>query len=464
MNNTDNRRIVLIIAGVSSFLVPFMGSSINIALPTIGSEFKMGAVLLSWVPTSYLLASAIFLLPFGRMGDIYGRKKIFLSGMMVYTFGALISALSISGLMLIACRLIQGIGSAMTFGTSVAILTSVYPREERGRALGIISASVYTGLSLGPFLGGFLTQHVGWRSLFYLNVPIGLIIVILVLWRLREEWAEAKGDRIDLPGSMLYAAMLISVMYGLSRLPAGVGFVFLTAGGIGALIFFFVEVRTSSPLLDVRIFKSNPVFTFSISATLIHYCSTFAVFFLLSLYLQYIKGFSAQSAGMILICQPIIMALFSPLSGRLSDRIEPRVLASIGMACSCLGTYLLSFIGEHTGLTYIVINLIILGFGFAFFSSPNTNAVMSSVERRYFGLASGTLGTIRLIGQMLSMGMAMMILSIVIGKVRITPDLYPLFLKSLKITLVIGGTLCFVGIFSSLARGRVRPHSAENPT
>jgi EmrB/QacA subfamily drug resistance transporter len=464
MNDTDNRRVVLIIAGVSSFLVPFMGSSINIALPAIGAEFKMGAVLLSWVPTSYLLASAIFLLFFSRIGDIYGRKKIFLSGMIVYTFGALISALSISGLMLIVCRLVQGVGSAMTFGTSVAILTSVYPQKERGRALGIISASVYSGLSLGPFLGGFLTQHVGWRSLFYLNVPIGLIVVIMVLWRLRGEWAEAKGDTIDLPGSIIYAAMLISVMYGLSLLPSGVGFVFLTAGGIGALIFFFVELRTNSPLLDVRIFRSNPVFTFSISAALIHYCSTFAVTFLLSLYLQYIKGFSAQSAGMILICQPIIMALFSPLSGRLSDRIEPRVLASIGMACSCLGTYLLSFIGEYTGLTYIVINLIILGFGFGFFSSPNTNAVMSSVERRYFGLASGTLGTIRLIGQMLSMGMAMMILSIVMGKVRITPDLYPLFLKSLKITLVIGGTLCFFGIFSSLARGRVRPHSAENPT
>jgi EmrB/QacA subfamily drug resistance transporter len=464
MNDTDNRRVVLIIAGVSSFLVPFMGSSINIALPAIGAEFKMGAVLLSWVPTSYLLASAIFLLFFSRIGDIYGRKKIFLSGMIVYTFGALISALSISGLMLIVCRLVQGVGSAMTFGTSVAILTSVYPQKERGRALGIISASVYSGLSLGPFLGGFLTQHVGWRSLFYLNVPIGLIVIIMVLWRLRGEWAEAKGDTIDLPGSIIYAAMLISVMYGLSLLPSGVGFVFLTAGGIGALIFFFVELRTNSPLLDVRIFRSNPVFTFSISAALIHYCSTFAVTFLLSLYLQYIKGFSAQSAGMILICQPIIMALFSPLSGRLSDRIEPRVLASIGMACSCLGTYLLSFIGEYTGLTYIVINLIILGFGFGFFSSPNTNAVMSSVERRYFGLASGTLGTIRLIGQMLSMGMAMMILSIVMGKVRITPDLYPLFLKSLKITLVIGGTLCFFGIFSSLARGRVRPHSAENPT
>jgi EmrB/QacA subfamily drug resistance transporter len=464
MNDTDNRRVVLIIAGVSSFLVPFMGSSINIALPAIGAEFKMGAVLLSWVPTSYLLASAIFLLFFSRIGDIYGRKKIFLSGMIVYTFGALISALSISGLMLIVCRLVQGVGSAMTFGTSVAILTSVYPQKERGRALGIISASVYSGLSLGPFLGGFLTQHVGWRSLFYLNVPIGLIVIIMVLWRLRGEWAEAKGDTIDLPGSIIYAAMLISVMYGLSLLPSGVGFVFLTAGGIGALIFFFVELRTNSPLLDVRIFRSNPVFTFSISAALIHYCSTFAITFLLSLYLQYIKGFSAQSAGMILICQPIIMALFSPLSGRLSDRIEPRVLASIGMACSCLGTYLLSFIGEYTGLTYIVINLIILGFGFGFFSSPNTNAVMSSVERRYFGLASGTLGTIRLIGQMLSMGMAMMILSIVMGKVRITPDLYPLFLKSLKITLVIGGTLCFFGIFSSLARGRVRPHSAENPT
>ena len=463
MNDVAAKRAVLIIASLSNFIVPFIGSSVNIALPTIGNEFEIDAVLLSWVPTSYLLASAMFLLPFGRAADIYGRKKLFLYGIIIYTTGSLLSALSPSALVLITFRVIQGIGSAMTFGTSMAILTSVYPPRERGRAIGITTASVYSGLSLGPFLGGFLTQHLGWRSIFYFNVPLGSIVIILVLWKLKGEWAEAKGERIDLPGSILYALTLLLIMYGLSLLPSGLGFIFIAGGLIGVMAFLMLESRTSSPVLNIRIFKSNPVFTFSNLAALIHYSSTFAVGFLMSLYLQYIKGLSAQNAGMILIFQPIMMAIFSPLAGRMSDRTEPRVIASIGMACTCTAIYLLSFVGDDTALPYIVFNLLVLGFGFALFSSPNTNAIMSSVEGRFLGVASGTLGTMRLIGQMFSMGMAMMIFSIIIGKVRITPELYPFFLKSVKIILVINGTLCLVGIFSSLARGKLQRESAEKP-
>jgi EmrB/QacA subfamily drug resistance transporter len=460
--DTALKRTVLFIACLSSFIVPFIGSSVNIALPTIGKEFKIDAVTLGWVPTSYLLASAMFLLPFGRIADIYGRKKIFLAGTIIYTCGSLFSALSFSGPMLISCRVIQGIGSAMTFGTSMAILTSIYPLKERGWAIGITTATVYSGLSLGPFLGGFFTQHLGWRSLFYFNVPFGLVIIILVFWQLKGEWAEARGERIDLPGSVLYALTLLLVMVGLSLLPTGSGFGLIGIGAMGVVGFFFLEARTGSPILNVQVFKHNPVFTFSNLAAFIHYSSTFAVTFLMSLYLQYIKGLSPQGAGMILISQPLMMAAFSPLAGRLSDWIEPRVIASLGMAFTCAAIYLLSFISVHTGLSYIVFPLLLLGFGFALFSSPNTNAVMSSVERRYYGVASGTIGTMRLIGQMFSMGMAMMIFSILVGKVSITPLLYPPFLKSVKIALLINGTLCFFGIFLSLARGKVQRPGPDN--
>jgi EmrB/QacA subfamily drug resistance transporter len=461
LDDTATKRTVLIIACISNFLVPFIGASTQIALPTIGKEFKIDAILLGWVATSYLLATAMFLLPFGRIADIYGRKKIFLYGMIVYTIGSLMSAVSISILMLIAGRVIQGIGSALAMVTSMAILTSVFPREERGSALGLTVASVYTGLSLGPFLGGLLTQHLGWRSIFWINVPLCLIVIILVLWQLKGEWAEARGESVDLPGSILYALTLVLTMYGLSQLPSILGIGFIVVGGIGVFSFFFVEARTNSPVLDVRIFRSNAVFTFSNLAALLHYCSTYGVGFLMSLYLQYIKGLSPQNAGLVLICQPIMMALFSPLAGRLSDRIEPRVIASLGMFFTSLGIYILSFIGNNTGLPYIVFALIFIGFGFALFSSPNTNAVMSSVEKRYLGIASGTLGTMRVIGQALSMGVIMMIFSIIIGKAQITPELYPPFLESAKIALTIMGTLCFIGIFSSLARGKVRSGSRE---
>ena len=297
---------------------------------------------------------------------------------------------------------------------------------------------------------------VWWRSLFYFNVPFGLIIIVLVFWQLKGEWAEAKGERVDLPGSFLYALTLLLIMVGLSLLPAGSGIGLIGAGAIGVTSFLLLEVRTKSPILNVKVFKHNPVFAFSNLAAFIHYSSTFAVTFLMSLYLQYIKGLSAQGAGVILISQPLMMAAFSPLAGRLSDRIEPRVIASLGMACTCLAIYLLSFLVETTGLPYIIFALLLLGFGFALFSSPNTNAVMSSVEKRYYGVASGTIGTMRLIGQMFSMGMALMIFSILIGKVSITPVLFPLFLKSVKIALIINGTLCFIGIFLSLARGKIQ--------
>ena len=458
------KRTVLIIACLSAFIVPFIGSSVNIALPTIGTEFKIDAVTLGWVPTSYLLASAMFLLPFGRIADIYGRKKIFLAGTVIYTLGSLFSALSLSSLMLIACCVIQGIGSAMTFGTSMAILTSVFPIEERGWAIGITTASVYSGLSLGPFLGGFLTQHLGWRSVFYFNIPFGLMVIVLVLWQLKGEWAEARGERVDLPGSIVYALTLLLVMYGLSLLPSGSGIGLIGVGGIGAICFFFLEARNGSPILNVQIFRHNPVFTFSNLAAFIHYSSTFAVTFLMSLYLQYIKGLNAQSAGMILISQPLMMTAFSPLAGRLSDRIEPKVIASLGMACTCAAIFLLSFIENNTGLPYIIFTLLSLGFGFALFSSPNTNAVMSSVEKHDYGVASGTMGTMRLIGQMFSMGMAMMIFSMIIGKVSITPGLYPLFLRSMKMVLVINGTLCFLGIFLSMARGKIQHQNLDNPS
>lgn len=454
MNNVDvvAKRAVLIISAMSSFFVPFLSSSVNIALPTIGREFRVDAVMLSWIPASYLLATAMLLLPFGRTADIYGRKKIFLTGMIVHMVASLFSALSISVYMLIICRIAQGIGCAMAFGNAMAILISVYPPEERGRAIGIVTATVHAGLSLGPFLGGLLTQHLGWRSIFWVNVPMAIIVIVMMILWLKGEWAEARGEPFDLPGSFVYALALFLVMYGLSRLPAGAGIFFVAAGVICVLAFLFIENHTNSPVLDVRIFWRNPVFAFSNLAALIQYSSIFSVNFMLSLYLQYIKGFSAQGAGVILITQPVVIGLLSPLSGRLSDRVEPGIIASIGMAFTCLGLYLLSFIGANTGLPYVFFNLVLLGTGVAFFTSPNNNAVMSSVERRYFGVASGTIGTMRVVGSMLSMGVVMMIFSIIIGNAQIVPGLYPLFLRSMKIALVVNGTLCFVGIFSSFTR------------
>jgi EmrB/QacA subfamily drug resistance transporter len=456
MDDKATKRAALTVATLTSFVTPFMGSSVNIALPTIGREFAMDAVLLGWVATAYLLSAAMFLVPIGRLADIHGRKKVFLYGILIYALSSFLSAVAPSAILLICVRILQGIGSAGIFGTSIAILTSVYPAEERGKVLGISVAAVYSGLSLGPFLGGFLTQQLGWRSIFYLNVPLSLIIIVVTLWKLQGEWAQAKGEKFDLAGSIIYAVTLPAVIYGFSLLPSVSG-VWLIAYGILGLVGFVVwEVRSKSPVFDMNLFRHNTVFAFSSLAALINYGASFAVVFLLSLYLQYTKGLSPQAAGTILVAQPVIQAVVSPLAGRLSDRIEPRVVASVGMTFTTIALFLFTFLNQNTGLGFVITSLIVIGFGLALFSSPNTNAIMSSVQKRYYGVAAASVGTMRLTGQMLSMGIAMLLFAVYIGRSEITPENYPLFLRSAKIAFMIFTALCFCGIFASLARGRVR--------
>ncbi|MFC1989366.1 MFS transporter [Chloroflexota bacterium] len=456
MQNGFSKKGVLVVVTIASFLTPFMGSSINIALPSIGREFAIDAVLLAWIPTSYLLSTTVFLLPFGRVADIYGRKRIFTYGIFIYTISSLLLATSTSAIMLILLRIPQGIGGAMIFGTGVAILTSVYPVEERGRAIGINVAAVYLGLSLGPFLGGLLTQHFGWRSIFLANLPLGLAIIILLLWKLKGEWADSKGEKFDLSGSIIYGFAVVAMMYGISLLPETPGMGVILIGILGLMAFVWWETKVASPILNMNLFKNNRVFAFSNLAALINYSATFAVAFLLSLYLQYTKGFSPQTAGMVLVSMPAVQAIFSPLAGRLSDKIAPQILASTGMAFTTIGLILLSFLGQNTTIGFILVSLVILGFGFAFFSSPNTNAIMSSVEARTYGVASATLATMRQVGMMFSMGIAMLIFAIYIGRVEITPENYLVFVSSLKVAFVIFACLCFAGIFASLARGSVK--------
>lgn len=450
------KRLVLLVTTVASFLTPFLGSAVNLALPAISAEFQMTAVQLSWVATAFLLAAAMFLVPFGKIADIHGRKKIFLAGMLVHLISALLSVQAPSAGWLIALRVFQGIGSALIFGNSVAILTSVYPAGERGRVLGINVASVYTGLSSGPFLGGLLTQNFGWRSIFLVSAILSGAIILLTLWKLRDEWVGAQGERFDVLGSLIYGLMLVAVMYGFSQLPSWLGAGLIAVGVVLLVVFIWWESRLESPVLNMRLFRENRVFALSNLAALINYSATYAVSFLLSLYLQYIKGLPPQRAGLVLVSQPIMQALFSPLAGRLSDRVESRVVASTGMALITAGLTVLAFLNADTPQAVIVAILMVLGFGFALFSSPNTNAVMSSVERRFYGVASATLGTMRLAGQMFSIGIASLLFAVVIGKVQITPQYYPAFVISVRTAFGIFAALCFAGIWASLWRGKLR--------
>jgi EmrB/QacA subfamily drug resistance transporter len=461
MSNVDHR-VVLLITTVSVFMTAFMGSSTNIALPTIGREFTMDAVSLSWVAMAYTLANAMSLLPVGRLADILGRRRIFTTGVSGYVVASLVVGLSSSGAMLIAARFVQGAFASMMFATSTAILTSVFPAGERGRVLGINTAAVYTGLSVGPFLGGLMTQTLGWRSIFLAGAVLGLVSIALMTTRIKDDWAEARGERFDARGALVYGIAIVSFMYGLSLLPKLEGAGLIAVGLALGVGFVLWEGRATQPLINLALFRHNRGFALSNLAALINYSATAAVGFLLSLYLQYIKALTPQQAGLVLIAQPIVQAVFSPLTGRLSDRIESRIVSSAGMAVTAVGLVLLTFLGDTTPFWYIVLCLILLGFGFALFSSPNTNAVMSSVTRRWYGVASATVATMRTMGMMLSLGVATLIFAIVIGRVQITPPYYPAFLSSARLAFSIFAAACFAGIFASLARGKMHGGQAAD--
>jgi len=367
-----------------------------------------------------------------------------------------------SASILIASRVLQGIGSAMIFGTGTAILVNVFPSRERGKVLGINAASVYLGLSLGPFLGGLLTSLFGWRSLFLINVPLGLIPLALALWKLKGEWAGASEEKFDLTGSLIYSLMLVAVMYGFSLLPSPEGAALVLAGMATFLLLIRWESRVACPVLDVALFRGNRVYAFSNLAAMINYSATFAVTFLLSLYLQYIKGMPPDQAGLILVAQPLVMTILSPYTGRLSDRVEPRLVATAGMALTFVGILTFVFLDQETSILSIVAGLFILGLGLSLFTSPNTNAIMSSIEPRCYGVGSAMLGTMRLVGQVSSMGIAMLVFSVFLGRVEILPEYYPQFLVCVKVAFAIFSVLCVVGIFASMARGTLRENRTKN--
>lgn len=459
MSNNDNiseerslKRSVLLVASFAAFLVPFLGSAINLALPAIGKDFHANALSLSWIISSAMLASAIFLLPFGRMGDIIGRKKIFLGGIILFTLSSFLIIFSHGMISMILFRILQGLSSAMIFGTSLAIITSVFPMGERGHAMGITVTSTYLGLSTGPVIGGFLTQSIGWRSIFAILCFIGVISIYLIVRKMKQDWSEAKGEMFDWKGSLIYGAALFSVMYGFSKLPDITGWGLLIFGLGTAILFLLYEKRLVFPVFDVRLIQRNRVLAFSGLAALIHYSATSATGFFISLYLQYLKGMDARSAGIIMISQPVAMALLSPVAGRLSDKKNPGIIASAGMGLTATGLILLCFINAKTPVSHLVLMLIMMGIGFALFSSPNSNAIMSSVEKRYLGIASGIVGTMRMIGQMMSMGIATMLISTFIGKQTFNPSTFPGLLSSMKTGFIIFSVLSIFGIFASLAR------------
>ncbi len=450
----NTNKIIIISTSFGAFIVPFMTSAVNIALPTIRSEFMISIEMLNLIVLSFTLATAIFVLPFGRLADIVGRKKLLIIGMFAFSAATILCWASLDVWMLTLGRTIQGICAAAISVTVVSILTSVFPAGSRGKALGLNVSMTYLGLSAGPYIGGLLTKYFGWRSIFLIVALIAILVTISLL-KLNQEWTEAKGEKIDYIGSLIYGVSLFGIILGLSSIRSSYGPFIIIAGIAAIFIFVAYEKKISQPILDMKIFNNNKVLIFSTLASLIHYSATFAISYLLSLYLQYIKEFEPSQAGLMLIAQPAMMAIFSPLAGKLSDKFETQKVASIGMTLTALGLAFFMFLRKTTYIPYLVLALSILGFGFAFFSSPNTNAIMSTVKKRYYGITSGIIGAARSVGQALSMGIASMVVALNMGNATFSAGNAESMLSSIKITFSIMTILCVIGIFASLARGKM---------
>mgnify|MGYP000859084406 FL=1 len=446
-----SRRFILVLITIATFLNPFTGTAINLALPVIGTEFSADATTLAWVSSAYLLSSVIFLLPAGKLGDSRGKVTVFMAGIVVYTAGAILTIFTPTIGTLLAFRFLQGIGGAMIYANSVALITHLYPAGERGYAIGLNITAVYAALSLGPFLGGILTQFFGWRSIFVVTALIAAPVLFSA-----DKFPAFLNDRhredFDIPGLVLSSALILCLFLGLAKATTPTGLALLAAALLLGVAFYRVERRHPSPLLPVSLLASNRVFASSNLAALINYSATYAVGFLLSLYLQYIRGYEPAAAGTLLLVQPVIQIFVAPVAGRLADRIRPGLIAAGGLALSAACLFGLAALSETTPVAAIIVILAVLGVGVGLFSSPNTTAVMGSVGKRYYGSASAMVAMMRSLGMMMSMGLVLVVFAVIMGSTVVTPAIFPEFLASVNLIFLIFAVLSVFGIFLSLKK------------
>ncbi|NLO70714.1 MAG: MFS transporter [Porphyromonadaceae bacterium] len=453
MKWTKKQTSILIVVSITSFMGTFLISSINIALPSIEKFFGLDAILLSWVITSFLLATAMFQIPIGRWGDNSGIGKLFKVGIVIFTLATFASAIAPSGAWFIITRFLQGVGAAFTNTTGQAILVSSFPQKQRGQVIGISVSAVYLGLSFGPFFGGMLTQQIGWHSIFIISGILSLISAVIAFRFLDKDEVKPKSDtKMDIKGLVLFMLGLLCLVYGSAQIPDLQGWLIMGAGGVLLVLFWLVETKEKMPVIDTKLFTENRLFAYSNLAALINYCATAAIVFFLSLYLQKIQQLTPQQAGLILIAQPVMMTLFSPIVGRLSDTFEPRYFATIGMTMCSIGLTAMAFLTGETPHWIIVLILVWVGIGFALFSSPNMNIIMSSVDRSQYGQASGSASSMRVIGQIISMTIVTLIFAGLFDGKATEQVSNPIFLKAMKWGFLTFAAISLLGIYFSIVR------------
>ena len=440
---------IVFIAAITSFFGVFLSNGIIIGVPAIANDFAMNNVIQNWIPTIFFLAMAVFTVPAGQISGKFGVKKSLLVGVVIFLIGSVGAVLSFSTESFMLFRIIQGASVALVNVSGMAMVVAAVKPQNRGKALGFTVTGIYLATSLSPVICGFLVYNLGWRSIFYAVIPFLVLCIILMIVKVPQDWKTYEHDSIDKVGSLLYAVGILLFIYGFTNLVNQTGIIFTVVGIIFLVIFAAWELRQTSPVFNMNLFK-NMKFTSSNIAALCSYLAIMVVTTILNYHFQYVKGWNAQMAGLILIVTPIIMAIIAPNSGKLSDRIHPQKLAAIGMAIATIALLILTFLTKETPVYVVVVAMILQGVGMGLFSSPNMNAIMSSVPPKDAPTASASQATMRTIGQTMSLGMLTLIFAWVMGSLPLSTEYAGLIVQSSQIICGICTAACLVSIFASL--------------
>lgn len=440
---------VVFISFITSFFAVFLSNGIIIGVPAIASEFTMNNVIQNWVPTIFFLVVAVFTVPAGQISGKFGVKKSLLSGIIVFLIGSIGASLSFSTESFLLFRIIQGAGVAFLNVSAMAMVVSAVKPQNRGKALGFTVTGVYLATSLSPVICGFLVHNLGWRSMFYFVIPFLVLCIILMIFKIPQEWKTYQNDKIDKVGSLIYALGILAFIYGFTTLITTNGKILTAIGIILLIIFGAYELKQKSPVFNMNLFK-NKKFTSSNIAALCSYLAIMVVTTILNYHFQYVRGWDAQMSGLILIITPIIMAIMAPNSGKLSDKVHPQKLAAAGMAIAAIALAILTFLTNSTPIYIVVLAMILQGIGMGLFSSPNMNAIMSSVPPKDAPTASASQATMRTIGQTMSLGLLTLIFAWIMGNLELSPQHSEMIIQSSQIICGICTVACTLAIFASL--------------
>lgn len=456
--STGSAGMVLLTVCIAQFMAPFMLTSIGVALPSLGRDLGASAMQIGLVEQFYLLSLAMFMLTFGRLGDIVGQRIMFLVGLVIFTLFTFFLGYATDIVVVLGLRFFQGLGASMVLSGSMALVAAVYPQELRAQKIGLVSVCTYVGLSSGPVIGGYITSHFGWRHVFLMAVPIGIAAIVSCLVGMKNTKGNASGESMDWLGSLVYGVSVGCLMTGAAHAQQRIlGWPLLAAGIAGLILFLTIERRSRSPLLDVKLLAGNRFFTLSCLAALGNYAATFGIVFFMSLFLQYAKGLSARQAGFIILLQPLMQVITSPLAGWLAGRIRIDRLATAGMLISAFGLLVAALtLSVHVPLWVVAAELLLIGAGFGIFITPNSTAIMDSVERRQYGVASGMIGAMRTLGMATSLTTITLIFSFFMGTQPVTEANLPNFLHSMRTALVAFSVFSCLGVLLSINRGTTR--------